>query len=338
MKYLYKYPQAEYPYAAARRGEPAADAGGPGVRAARHGHLRREPLLRRLRRVREGHARGHRSSRSPSPTAARRRPRSTCCRRSGSATPGRGGRTASARPRGGGRERRRTARRRRSTRPYLGRRYLHVDAGRRAALHRERDQRRAALRRRRTPSPYVKDAFHDYVDRRRRGGRQPGAARDQGRRAPPPDRRRAGGSARVRLASDRRARGTTAIPSARSSTGRSPLRQAEADEFYAAVIPERLSPEREERDAAGVRRDALVEAVLQVRRPALARRRPAPASAAARARRKGRNSDWRHVFNADVLSMPDTWEFPWYAAWDLAFHCVVLALVDAGSSPRTSSS
>jgi hypothetical protein len=42
----------------------------------------------------------------------------------------------------------------------------------------------------------------------------------------------------------------------------------------------------------------------------------------------GRNTAWRHLNNADVLSMPDTWEYPWYAAWDLAFHCIPLAMVD----------
>ncbi|UWM78847.1 glucosidase (plasmid) [Rhizobium sp. WSM4643] len=46
-------------------------------------------------------------------------------------------------------------------------------------------------------------------------------------------------------------------------------------------------------------------------------------------RRSGRNADWHHLNNADVISMPDTWEYPWYAAWDLAFHCVSLALVDS---------
>ena len=42
----------------------------------------------------------------------------------------------------------------------------------------------------------------------------------------------------------------------------------------------------------------------------------------------GRNSDWRHLYNERVMSMPDTWEYPWYAAWDLAFHCIPLAMVD----------
>jgi Mannosylglycerate hydrolase MGH1-like glycoside hydrolase domain len=45
-------------------------------------------------------------------------------------------------------------------------------------------------------------------------------------------------------------------------------------------------------------------------------------------RRHGRNSDWGHLNNADIISMPDTWEYPWYAGWDLAFHCLPLALVD----------
>ena len=45
-------------------------------------------------------------------------------------------------------------------------------------------------------------------------------------------------------------------------------------------------------------------------------------------RLRGRNSDWTHLYNADVISMPDKWEYPWYAAWDLAFHCIPLALVD----------
>ena len=46
-------------------------------------------------------------------------------------------------------------------------------------------------------------------------------------------------------------------------------------------------------------------------------------------RKWGRNREWTHLNNADILSMPDKWEYPWYAAWDLAFHCIPLALVDA---------
>src|SRR5712691_3483021 len=46
-------------------------------------------------------------------------------------------------------------------------------------------------------------------------------------------------------------------------------------------------------------------------------------------RKRGRNHEWSHLNNADIISMPDKWEYPWYAAWDLAFHCVPLAMVDA---------
>ena len=46
-------------------------------------------------------------------------------------------------------------------------------------------------------------------------------------------------------------------------------------------------------------------------------------------RKRGRNSEWQHLNNADIISMPDKWEYPWYAAWDLAFHCIPLARVDA---------
>jgi hypothetical protein len=45
-------------------------------------------------------------------------------------------------------------------------------------------------------------------------------------------------------------------------------------------------------------------------------------------RKLGRNRDWRHLNNDEIISMPDTWEYPWYAAWDLSFHCIPLALVD----------
>jgi len=46
------------------------------------------------------------------------------------------------------------------------------------------------------------------------------------------------------------------------------------------------------------------------------------------AREHGRNHDWQHLFNRDIISMPDKWEYPWYAAWDLAFHMIPLAVVD----------
>jgi len=105
------------------------------------------------------------------------------------------------------------------------------------------------------------------------------------------------------------------------------LRQREADEFYATVIPQDLSA-----DARNVMRQGfagmlwskqfyhyVIKDWLQGDSD-----NPSPPEQ----RRKGRNHQWTHLYNADVISMPDKWEYPWYAAWDLAFHCIPLALVD----------
>ena len=104
--------------------------------------------------------------------------------------------------------------------------------------------------------------------------------------------------------------------------------KAEADEFYASVIPASLSA-----DARNVMRQALAGMLWSKQfyhyvvrdwlqgDPA----QPPPPED----RKKGRNSDWGHLYNSDVLSMPDKWEYPWFAAWDLAFHCIPLALVDS---------
>src|SRR5499426_3421670 len=104
-------------------------------------------------------------------------------------------------------------------------------------------------------------------------------------------------------------------------------RHSEADEFYAKIQPREASE-----DAKNVQRQAFAGMLwskqyyhYDVRRwlrgdPA----QPDPP----RSRRQGRNHEWRHLHNEDVISMPDKWEYPWYAAWDLAFHCLPLALID----------
>jgi hypothetical protein len=104
-------------------------------------------------------------------------------------------------------------------------------------------------------------------------------------------------------------------------------RQKEADEFYRAIQEPGL-----QHDARRVQRQALAGMLwtkqlyyLDVAQwldgdPGL----PPPP----RSRRHGRNSEWLHLNNFDVISMPDKWEYPWYAAWDLGFHCVSLVLVD----------
>ena len=104
-------------------------------------------------------------------------------------------------------------------------------------------------------------------------------------------------------------------------------RRNEANEFYRAVIPKSLDA-----DAANVIRQALagmmwskqfyhydVDKWLEERGsdPFKESRKAAP-----------RNDHWHHMYNGDVISMPDKWEYPWYAAWDLAFHVLALTLVD----------
>ncbi len=105
-------------------------------------------------------------------------------------------------------------------------------------------------------------------------------------------------------------------------------RIAEADEFYAEIIPENLSD-----DAKNVMRQSLagmlwskqfyhyvVKSWLEG---------DGKFAAPPKERLDGRNTTWKHLYNDDVISMPDKWEYPWYAAWDTAFHCVALAPVDA---------
>ena len=117
---------------------------------------------------------------------------------------------------------------------------------------------------------------------------------------------------------------------------RLPDRKAEADEFYATIIPESADD-----DTRNVMRQAFA-GLLWTKQyyhyvvrdwlhgdPA----EPAPPERASRAA----TMPGAHLYNADVISMPDKWEYPWYAAWDLAFHCVALALIDP-ALPRTSSS
>jgi hypothetical protein len=169
---------------------------------------------------------------------------------------------------------------------------------------------------------YYKDAFHEYVVRGRRDAVNPArtgtkAALHYTLTVP------ARGSARVRL------RLTNAAESEpfRDFEDILERRRREADEFYAE-----LQAGMSDADARNVQRQALAGMIWDKQfygynvwewlhgdptQP------PPPPE-----RRRGRNADWEHTDNGDILSMPDKWEYPWFAAWDLAFHCVVFALID----------
>ena len=104
-------------------------------------------------------------------------------------------------------------------------------------------------------------------------------------------------------------------------------RRSEADEFYDEIANPDLTA-----DERLVQRQALSGLLWCKQFYHYAVRRwlegdptqpPPPAE-----RWEGRNADWQHLINKDVILMPDAWEYPWYAAWDLAFHCVSLAMID----------
>src|SRR5439155_26338618 len=103
-------------------------------------------------------------------------------------------------------------------------------------------------------------------------------------------------------------------------------RRKEADEFYASVIPSSLSA-----DAANVMRQALAGMLWSKQFYCYDVNRWLEEHGAAlfkSDRLHLRNAQWHHMYNADIISMPDKWEYPWYAAWDLAFHCLALTMVD----------
>jgi hypothetical protein len=186
-------------------------------------------------------------------------------------------------------------------------------------------------------SPYCKDAFHDYVVGQRAGAVNPAR---RGTKAAAIYRLNvpAGGELRLRLRLAEVAPGITADSAANVSgegAAAPPFadfeavvtaRRAEADAFYAqktcALGPDERLVVRQA--YAGLLWTQQfyhydVRAWLEGD-PAMP---PPPAS-----RLGGRNAEWRHLYNRDVISMPDKWEYPWYAAWDLAFHMIPFARID----------
>jgi hypothetical protein len=176
-------------------------------------------------------------------------------------------------------------------------------------------------------SPYTKDAFHDYVvsgqtDAVNAHGHGTKAAWHYVLDVPP----RGEVTVRLRLVSDE----DSAAKSFGEEFGRVFARRIwEADEFYSTRIPnqERLSD-----DERRVARQAYAGLLFSKQFYHLVVKnwiagdpeQPSPPAN----RHFGRNYDWPHLFNRDIISMPDKWEYPWYAAWDLAFHMMPMAKVD----------
>ncbi|HEY7284488.1 MAG TPA: hypothetical protein VH497_03520 [Vicinamibacterales bacterium] len=204
--------------------------------------------------------------------------------------------------------------------PDLGSRYLHA-AGADGLLFTENETNNARLFKAVNGTRYVKDGINDYFVHGRRDAVNPDQAGTKAS-AHYPLTLAAGESRTLRL---RLADAESALDP--GSFDRMMVeRRREADEFYASVIPSSLGA-----DASNVMRQALAGMLwskqfyyYDVDRW-LGERGAGPFKPT---RRAPRNDHWHHMYNADVISMPDKWEYPWYAAWDLAFHVLALTLVD----------
>jgi hypothetical protein len=209
-----------------------------------------------------------------------------------------------------------------------GRRHLFAE-GQADLLFVENETNFARLWGGRNRTPFVKDGINDRVVHGREDAVNP--AREGTKAAVHFAESIAGGATatwRLRL-TDR----AVAPPFGEEFTATFAARRRECDAFYATVIPDGLTG-----DARLVMRQALAGVLWSKQYfhyvvdrwlsgdPSF----PPPPQA----RLSGRNHGWRHVSAEDVLSMPDKWEYPWFAAWDLAFHCLPLAMVDADFAKR----
>ena len=194
----------------------------------------------------------------------------------------------------------------------------------RPVVLRQRVQRSPALERRRHGR--LSEGRDQRPRRQWDGHGEPGRHRDEGRGVDAVDDRARGDADHVRPADQRSPRpDDTPLADVDEVVA---TRRAEADEFYASLRPARASD-----DEAMVMRQAFAGMLWSkqfyyfdvdrwlLERNAHPMRRPTY-------RGQPRNESWFHMLNADVISMPDKWEYPWYAAWDLAFHCMPLAMID----------
>ncbi|MEO8603650.1 MAG: glucosidase, partial [bacterium] len=208
--------------------------------------------------------------------------------------------------------------------PDLGARWLYAD-GRPALLFTENESNAAALWQQPNASPFVKDAFHRYLVHGDGGAVNP-AARGTKAAAHYAIEVGAGETTVLRL------RLTDSAPDAGAKFG-APFdalveaRRADADAFYAAVAPAAASD-----DEKRILRQALAGMLWSKQHYYfdldrwLDEHQAHPMTP--NSNQNIRNRNWFHMLNDDVISMPDKWEYPWFAAWDLAFHCVALASVD----------
>jgi len=209
--------------------------------------------------------------------------------------------------------------------PTYGRRWLFCH-GAASLLFTDNETNRERLFGSANPTPYVKDAFHRLVVEGEQTAVNP-AERGTKAAAWYALDLASGETTEIRLRfSDVREMPSSSFDDFFTATFDARIR--DAGEFYARVLPAAMSD-----DARNVARQAIAGLLWSkqfyhyVVRTWLEGDPGQPSPPPERLR--GRNADWTHVYNDDVLSVPDKWEFPWYASWDLAFHAVALAIVDA---------
>jgi hypothetical protein len=208
-----------------------------------------------------------------------------------------------------------------STHPLLGDLTLQCE-GAEELLFTENETNARRLWGKPNPSPYVKDAFQEYVIAGRKDAVNPAktgskAAAHYVLNIP------AGGSRVVRLRLSAKPEGDAFAKFDEIVAAR----LADADEFYDRITPKNLSE-----DERRVHRQALAGMLLSKQfyyfdvDKWLEEHDAHPLMGSGK--NTARNSEWYHMLNHDVISMPDKWEYPWYAAWDLAFHTIALSVVD----------
>ena len=220
----------------------------------------------------------------------------------------------------------------------LGRRWLHFD-GEPELLFTENETNNAKLFGGENRTPYVKDGINEYIVNGNSGAVNPAqtgtkAAANYKLTVP------AGGAVTINARlSDRSKTGKNAgkVKKAPKKNGLTNVfgdfeeaiaaRRNEADEFYNDLAPKELSD-----DAKNVQRQAFAGMLWSKQFYHYVVKEWLEGDSAmpkpSETRLGGRNNRWQHLYNSDVISMPDKWEYPWYAAWDLAFHCLPLAIVD----------
>jgi hypothetical protein len=205
--------------------------------------------------------------------------------------------------------------------PELGKRFLSCE-GATALLFTENETNTERLFGTRNRTPYVKDGIDNYIVHGRREAVNP---EQKGTKASAQYliKVEARGSRTIRL---RFHDSALVEPFGSAFDAAMQSRRGEADEFYASVIPSSLNTE-----AANVMRQALAGMLWSKQfyyydvDQWLSERGANPFKPK---RHAPRNDQWHHMFNGDIISMPDKWEYPWYAAWDLAFHVLALTVVD----------